>query len=114
MTNTTKFPREIGILPLRSGVLLPGTTLSMPVGRKRSVALVERLETGTIVGIAVQRDPDDDDPARADLHDIGTYARINRIQRVRDGSNYRVVLEGLGRFTIGDIVQSDPYMKAKV
>jgi len=114
MTTTIKFPREIGILPLRSGVLLPGTTLSMPVGRKRSLALVERLETGTIVGIAIQRDPDDDDPGRADLHDVGTYARINRVQRVRDGSSFRVVLEGLGRFTIGDVIQSDPYLKATV
>jgi ATP-dependent Lon protease len=112
MSTTIKFPREIGILPLRSGVLLPGTTLSMPVGRKRSVALVERLETGTIVGIAIQRDPDDDDPGRADLHDVGTYARINRVQRVRDGSSYRVVLEGLGRFDLGELLQSDPYLRA--
>lgn len=111
---TTKFPREISLLPLRSGVLLPGSTMSMPVGRKRSVALVERAEVGAIVGVAIQRDPDDDDPSRADLHDIGTFARVTRVQRVRDGSTYRVVLEGLGRFSLGDVLQTDPYLRVSV
>lgn len=111
---TPKFPREVSLLPLRSGVLLPGSTMSMPVGRKRSVALIERVEVGAIVGVAIQRDPDDDDPSRADLHDIGTFARVSRIQRVRDGSTYRVVLEGLARFALGDVLQTDPYLRVGV
>ncbi len=104
-------PREIPLLPLRSGVLLPGSSMSMPVGRKRSVALIERAEVGSIVGVAIQRDPDVDDPSRADLYDVGTYARVARVQRGRDGSTYRVVLEGLSRFELADVLQTDPFMR---
>ena len=35
------------LLPLRSGVIFPGTTVTIPVGRKRSVALVKEIESGT-------------------------------------------------------------------
>jgi ATP-dependent Lon protease len=110
---TPKIPQELPLLPLRSGVLLPMSSMSMPVGRRRSIALVERLEVGAIVGVAVQRDPDVDDPSRADLHDIGTVARIARIQKVKEGNTYRVLLEGLGRFALGDVVQSEPFLRVR-
>ena len=113
-STSPEYPRELALLPLRSGVLLPGTTMSMPVGRKRSVALIESIEPGSIVAVAIQRDPDIDDPARQDLHDIGTYARVTRVQRVRDGSTYRVVLEGLGRFALTDVLQSEPFIRVRV
>ncbi len=112
-TTNTKLPSEIPLLPLRSGVLLPGSSMSMPVGRRRSIALVERLEPGDLVGVAVQRDPDIDDPVLADLHTIGTYARIARVQRVRDGNTYRVLLEGLSRFELVELLQSDPHMRVR-
>lgn len=111
--NTPKIPQELPLLPLRSGVLLPMSSMSMPVGRRRSIALVERLEVGAIVGVAVQRDPDVDDPSRADLHDMGTVARVARIQKVRDGNTYRVLLEGLGRFALGELVQSEPFLRVR-
>jgi ATP-dependent Lon protease len=111
---TNQLPNEIPLLPLRSGVLLPGSSLSMPVGRRRSVTLVERVEPGTIVGVAVQRDPDIDEPGLIDLHDIGTYARVTRVQRVREGNTYRVLLEGIGRFQLDELLQSEPYIQARV
>ena len=49
---TTPFP----LLPLRNGVLFPGTVITVPVGRARSIALIEALEPGKILGVAVQRD----------------------------------------------------------
>ena len=112
--SSIKYPTEVSLLPLRSGVLLPGSSMSMPVGRRRSVALVERLEPGAIVGVAIQRDPDVDDPGRIDLHDIGTYARVVKVQRVREGNTYRVLLEGLARFHIDELLQSEPYLRARV
>ncbi len=111
---TDSLPNVLPLLPLRSGVLLPGSSLSMPVGRRRSVTLVERVEPGTIVGVAVQRDPDVDEPKLIDLHDIGTYARVTRVQRVREGNTYRVMLEGLGRFHLDEVLQSEPYLEVRV
>jgi ATP-dependent Lon protease len=109
-----QLPTEVSLLPLRSGVLLPGSSLSMPVGRRRSVTLVEKLQPGAIVGVAVQKDPDVDDPGLIDLHDIGTFARVTRVQRVREGNTYRVLLEGIARFQLEELLQSEPFVRARV
>jgi len=97
------------LLPLRNGVLFPGTVITVPVGRARSIALIESLEPGkSILGIAVQRDARVVDPQLADLQSIGTYARVRQVRRTGD-RNYQVVLEGLGRFKLGNIVHSSPF-----
>src|SRR5205807_5571524 len=82
------------LLPLRTGVLFPGTVLTLPVGRKRSIALVESLHSGDVIGVVTQRDPKVTDPERADLYDMGTFVRVLEISRV-SGVEYRVALEGV-------------------
>jgi ATP-dependent Lon protease len=108
-TNTQPRPTTFPLLPLRRGVLLPGTTLSVPIGRKRSVALVESLHVGDVVGVVVQRDPAIEEPVFADVHGVGVYARVDKIARARDGRSFRLVLEGLERFELRAIEQSEPY-----
>src|SRR5690606_9989468 len=92
-------------------VLLPGSVVTFAIGRDRSVALVQSVQPGDIIGTAVQRDPSLDAPFPADLHSIGTLARVRRVARVRHNT-YRLVVEGLERFELGTLVQSDPYWKA--
>jgi ATP-dependent Lon protease len=100
------------LLPLRSGVLFPGTVLTLPVGRARSVALLGAVRAGDIVGVIAQRDPKREDPQREDLHDIGTFARIVDVARVSSGG-YRLVLEGLDRFALTSLVDTEPYWRAE-
>jgi ATP-dependent Lon protease len=88
--------------------LFPGTVITVPVGRARSIALIEALEPGKILGVAVQRDARVVDPEIADLQPIATYARVRQIRRTND-RNYQIVLEGLGRFQIGDLLHSKAY-----
>ncbi len=109
MSNDDQLPTTFSLLPLRRGVLLPGTTLSIPIGRKRSIALVESLHEGDVIGVVVQRESSTEEPVLADVHRVGTYARVEKIARARNGRNYRLVLEGLDRFELREIEQSDPY-----
>ncbi|GMV40750.1 MAG: Lon protease [Myxococcales bacterium] len=103
------FAAPLPVLPLRAGVLFPGTTLTIPVGRGRSRALVQAAIPGrTVVGIAVQRDPQVKDPGIADLHPLGTLAVIQRVQQAGEG-RLSVVLEGIARFELQSLVQADPY-----
>lgn len=104
----------LGLLPIRRGVLLPGTTMSVPVGRRRSVALVSTLSVGDRIAIAAQRDPDTEDPVLADLHRVGTVAEIKKMQRAKNGKSWRVLLEGVHRFELGSLVQSDPHWSATI
>ncbi|TAK24035.1 MAG: endopeptidase La [Myxococcaceae bacterium] len=115
MTHRTDpvMPRSpFALLPLRSGTLFPGTTLTLPVGRTRSVALLDDLGARAILGVVTQRDPSVTDPGLGDLHEVGTLARIVQVERTRD-RGYRVVLEGLSRFRLTGIARSEPYWLAE-
>ena len=46
---------RLPLLPLRKGVLLPGSVSTLPVGRKRSLALVGTLEPGSLLVAGFQR-----------------------------------------------------------
>ena len=100
------------LLPLRTGVVFPGSVIPLPVGRKSSVALVKTLKPGDIIGVAVQRDRRIEDPSRADLYDIGTVARVHRITATNERM-YRLVIEGLDRLEVGDVVRNSPFLLAE-
>jgi ATP-dependent Lon protease len=76
---------SLPLLPLRRGVVLPGTTTNIPVGRKRSRALVDEVEPGDEILLALQYDPKVENPVIADLHPIAVVARVkNKRTRRRD------------------------------
>ncbi|WP_437594831.1 endopeptidase La [Sorangium sp. So ce1000] len=99
------------LLPLRTGVLFPGTVLTLPVGRARSVALLNAVHAGDVIGVIAQRDPKREDPRRADLYDIGTFARVVDVSRVSNG--YRLVIEGLDRFALSALVETESTWRAE-
>ena len=100
------------ILPLRTGVLFPGTVITLPVGRKRSVALLESLQPGDVIGVVTQRDPKVIEPAQADLHEIGTFVRVVETTRTASGE-YRLALEGLSRLALESVIGVDPFWTAR-
>ncbi|MEO1482039.1 MAG: endopeptidase La [Myxococcota bacterium] len=103
----------VPLLPLRNGVLFPGTVITLPVGRPRSVALLESLKAGDVIAVGVQRDPKTADPNRADLFEVGTYGRVHRIVKV-SSKHYQLVLEGGPRLKIESLTGIDPYWQAEV
>lgn len=113
-TDSASTRETLGLLPIRRGVLLPGTTMSVPVGRQRSVALVSNLRVGDRIAVAAQRDPDTEDPVLADLHRVGTVARVKKLQRAKGGQSWRIVLEGQTRFDLETLVQSDPHWVGRI
>jgi len=102
----------VSVLPLRNGVLFPGTVLTLPVGRERSVALLRTVHVGDVLGVVSQKSSKPEDPSRAELYDVGTFARITDLVRVGPGE-YRLTIEGLDRFSLGALVRRDPYWIAE-
>ena len=81
-------PEDLPILPLRNTVLFPGVVLPINVGRDQSLKLLkEANKGGHDIGVMTQRDSEVENPASADLHDVGTVARIVKMLRMPDGSN---------------------------
>jgi ATP-dependent Lon protease len=109
---TTTSGNRLALIPLRRGVLFPGTMLTISVGRKRSSAVLGDHKPGDEIVVGTQRDPRDEDPVRADLHDMATRARIHAVRKI-DEDTYRVMLTGLDRVALGEIVGSDPYLEVE-
>ncbi|MBX3189816.1 MAG: endopeptidase La [Labilithrix sp.] len=106
-------PSPTSVLPLRTGAILPGATLTFAVGRPRSVALVRELYPGDIIVTLSQRDPRKVELDAEDLHAFGTYCRVKAVAR-RGEREYELALEGLGRARLDAIASSDPHFKALV
>ena len=104
-TQTNEYP----LLPLRRGVLLPGTVSTLPVGRQRSLALVNAVNAGDLIVVVSQREAETENPTLADLYPIGVLAKVHRIGRTGDG-NARLVVETRERVQLEQILQSDPYV----
>ncbi len=100
------------ILPLRNGVLFPGTLVTLPIGRERSVALTRTLAPGDVIVVAAQKNPAQGDPGEEDLYRAATFAKVIEVVR-QPGGDYRLSLEGVGRATLGRLGDKDPYWKGE-
>ena len=106
---------NLPVLPLKRTVLFPGTMMPLTVGRSRSVAAVEaalRTEDKTLLVVA-QRDAQTDQPSLQDLYTIGTKAVIKQTARGAEG-HYNILIQGLERFVLLKLDQTDPYLQARV
>src|SRR6266436_3371196 len=107
-------PSELPILPVREIVLFPGGVQPLTVGREGSLALLNSLHGDEkLLGIVAQHDPRVEEPAAADLHLVGTAAKIHKLVRMPNG-NVVVFLEGLQRIRVVELVSLKPYLRAYV
>jgi ATP-dependent Lon protease len=107
-------PDTLPILPVRDTVLFPGAVLPLTVGRESSLALVNSL-TGEekLLGVVAQLDPRVEDPAAADLHKVGTLAKVHKTVKMPNG-NVVVFMEGLQRIRIEELLGLRPFLRANI
>ena len=107
-------PDVLPILPLRNTVLFPGVIIPITIGRDRSVKLIKDAENGNkTIGVVSQKDFDTELPELKDLNEVGTVAHILKMLKMPDG-NITAVIQGRKRFKIEEMVQNDPYYKARI
>ena len=114
LMNAEDVPEVLPILPLRNMVLFPGVVIPITVGRDKSITLIrEHYKSSRIIGVLAQKDAGVEDPDFIDLHTIGTVAQIIKLLQMPDGST-TAIIQGKRRFKVQALVQSEPYLKAKV
>ena len=107
-------PEVLSILPLRDTVLFPQAVVPLAAGRETSVRLIEdAARGGRLIGVFGQRDPSVEDPEQGDLHRVGTAATILKVVKQPDGI-VRLVVQGIARVRIVEMVQSRPFLTARV
>ena len=107
-------PEILSILPLRNTVLFPGVVIPITVGRDKSIKLVKEAYKGDrTIGVVAQKDMNVEDPNFNQLNKIGTVANIIKVLQMPDG-NTTVIIQGKQRFKLSELIQAEPYIKAKV
>lgn len=98
-----QIPSQALVLPLRNAVLFPMMKMPISVGRPRSVASVLKTSEGGLIAIVTQKDKTVDEPAFKDLFEHGVLARIEKIQKMNDGT-LTVLVHGLARIRLTEAV----------
>ncbi len=111
---STPLPHEIPLLPIRNMVLFPGVVAPITVGRDKSIKLVKAYnKKSEVIGVVTQKDGAVENPEFDDLYKVGTMVRILKMFQMPDGST-TVIIQGIKRFNIHEIIQTDPFLKAKI
>ncbi|MFU1855449.1 endopeptidase La [Sphingobacterium sp. NGMCC 1.201703] len=109
-----EIPEALSILPLRNTVLFPGVVIPITVGRDKSIKLVKEAYKGNkTIGVVSQKDMTVEDPGFEELNKVGTVAHIIKVLQMPDG-NTTVIIQGKQRFNLVEIVETEPYLKARV
>lgn len=112
--NREDIPEVLSILPLRNTVLFPGVVIPITAGRDKSIQLInDANKRDKIIGVVAQRDEDVEDPTYDDIYKTGVVAQILRVLKMPDG-NTTVIIQGKKRFEIDELIQQEPYLKARV
>ena len=107
-------PAELPILPLRGVVIFPSAIVPLLISRGSSLKLVEDCRKGNnLLGLATQKNPDDENPTAHALYARGCAGRILKMLKYPDGS-VRILVQGIKRIEIRDYVQYEPYFRARV
>ena len=107
-------PDSLPILAVRNLVLFPGVVSPILIGRDSSMSLIRKAEKqGGMVGVVCQRDPEVESPIRADLYDIGVYAKVLKTLTLPNG-NITAIVQGLGRLRLLELLKYKPYLIGRV
>ncbi len=110
---SVEVPAELPLLPVRNTVVFPGVTLPLNVGRPRSLAAIQAASrSGGLLSIVPQRAEDVEQPGVDDLYRVGTVVRILHV--VDTGSGLSVVVIGLARHRVLDLVEHDSHQTVRL
>lgn len=104
----------LAVIPLRGITIFPNMIIHFDVGREKSIAAIEEAmkESGEIFLVS-QVDPEIENPTKDDIYFIGTISKIKQILKMPKGIT-RVLVEGIERAEIIDIIDEEKFMKANI
>jgi ATP-dependent Lon protease len=107
-------PPALAVLPLRDTVPFPDMVIPLAVGQPRSLRLVDEVLTGDRRFVMVAgRDPDVEEPAPDQLHQVGVIGTIARMIKMPDGTS-RLLVQAGQRVRITRWTQQEPYLVATI
>ena len=109
----TEVPQMVPAIPLSDLTIYPYMVAPVGVKDPRWIKAVdEAMSDQKIVGVFGVKSADKE-ISSTNLHKIGTVAAIVRMMRMSDGS-VQLLLQGISRVQMGDVVHREPYLKVRV
>lgn len=106
--------QALPLLPLRGLTVFPYMILTFDVGREKSIkALDEAMINNQLIFLVTQKDAKNDAPEEEDIYRVGTISRVKQLLRL-PGDTIRVLVEGVSRAEISELVQTEPFFVAEV
>ena len=106
--------RALPVMALRNLVVFPEQTVCFEVGRPRSIKAMRNSvdSTDRLIFLVTQKDATVEDPKFEELYDVGVVAEIKQISG--DGKSFEIVVEGLYRAKITEVLKERFSMRAVV
>lgn len=106
--------KTLPLLPLRGLTVFPFMTLYFDVGREKSIkALEEAMINDQLIFLVAQKDASTDSPGEEDIYNIGTISKVKQLLKLQ-GDTIRVLVEGISRAEIKNIIQKEPFFVVEV
>lgn len=114
MSQFTCVNKTLPLIPLRGISIFPHMVVHFDVGREKSISALEKsmMHDATIF-LCSQKDPKINDPTVDDFYHIGTIAKIKQMLKLPGGS-IRVLIEGINRGRIIEVIQEEPHFAANI
>jgi ATP-dependent Lon protease len=108
-------PSRIPIMPLIDVTLFPKMVLPLVVKHDQGKKLIDdAMASDRIVGFTVsKKGKDEDHPSAEDLYEIGCGAVILKMAKA-DDNKVQLLVQGIKRFRLKNIIQEEPYITAEV
>ena len=105
---------KMPVLALRGLAVFPEQTVHFDVGRvKSALALEEAMKGDQMLLLIPQKNIVDDDPGYSGLFAVGTVVKVKQVLKAQN-DNIRVLVTGLRRAKITEMLQTVPYLSAMV
>ena len=106
--------KTLPLIPLRGMSVFPHMVIHFDVGREKSInALEKAMVEDSLILLCAQKDAKVEEPTLEDFYHIGTVAKIKQMLKLPGGS-IRVLVEGMNRGRIAEIIKEKDYFEAKV
>ena len=106
--------KTLPLIPLRGMSIFPHMVIHFDVGRDKSInALEEAMVDDSLILLCAQKDAKIEEPSPEDFYHTGTIAKIRQMLKL-PGGIIRVLVEGINRGRITEIIQEDEYFIAEV
>jgi len=104
---------DLPVLAIRNTVIFPVLAFPINVGRDKSLQAIEKaLETGKLLGILSQKEPENEDPGPDDLYTVGTVVKVLKSVKM-PGNKLNVIIQGLARIKVREWKHTSPYLRVE-